>query len=245
MINSGKVKNYLLYAIGEIVLVVIGILIALQINNWNEETKDRKLEQTAYCKFLEDVNQDEGQLNELIKDNIERLSNNKELIVQLQEPHPLREKVSNLMQNTLSRLRFKFKSSQSAFEDLKSSGKLNIITDQGLKKELLNYYSRMEGYSEVSDIIAESSLEIRNKNTDFTDIGFQDLYYVKNELESSGIDISKLQSNSLPPERLRSRLLSEAIFHLNTNTRKKQIFKSMIDEILKIKKALRSKCEQR
>ena len=37
LFSEGKLKNYLLYAIGEIVLIVIGILIALQINNWNLE----------------------------------------------------------------------------------------------------------------------------------------------------------------------------------------------------------------
>ena len=37
MLSGGKVKNYLLYAVGEILLVVIGILFALQINNWNED----------------------------------------------------------------------------------------------------------------------------------------------------------------------------------------------------------------
>ena len=36
LISEGKTVNYLKYAIGEIVLVIIGILIALQINNWNE-----------------------------------------------------------------------------------------------------------------------------------------------------------------------------------------------------------------
>ena len=41
LLNEGKTGKYLKYAIGEIVLVVIGILIALQINNWNE---NRKLE---------------------------------------------------------------------------------------------------------------------------------------------------------------------------------------------------------
>ena len=39
MIKNNKVSKYFLYAIGEIVLVVIGILIALQINNWNEQRK--------------------------------------------------------------------------------------------------------------------------------------------------------------------------------------------------------------
>ena len=40
MLTENKFSKYLLYAIGEIILVVIGILIALQINNWNEEQKE-------------------------------------------------------------------------------------------------------------------------------------------------------------------------------------------------------------
>ena len=38
--------NYIKYAIGEIIPIVIGILLALQINNWNEENKDRKIERS-------------------------------------------------------------------------------------------------------------------------------------------------------------------------------------------------------
>lgn len=45
MINEGKTTKYFKYAIGEIVLVVIGILIALQINTWNENRKDNVEEQ--------------------------------------------------------------------------------------------------------------------------------------------------------------------------------------------------------
>jgi len=44
LLQEGKTANYLKYAIGEIVLVVIGILIALQINNWNEARKLKKVE---------------------------------------------------------------------------------------------------------------------------------------------------------------------------------------------------------
>ena len=44
LLTDNKFSKYLLYALGEIMLVVIGILIALQINNWNEERKQNHLE---------------------------------------------------------------------------------------------------------------------------------------------------------------------------------------------------------
>tara|TARA_R110002167_G_scaffold115853_20_gene290526 strand:+ start:822 stop:1598 length:777 start_codon:yes stop_codon:yes gene_type:complete len=53
-----KFSKYLLYAIGEIVLVVIGILIALQINNWNEKQKSDKKTQDYYVQLLDDLNSD-------------------------------------------------------------------------------------------------------------------------------------------------------------------------------------------
>ena len=52
--NQNKFVQYSRYAVGEIVLVVIGILIALQINNWNEERKSSKLE----IKILKELNND-------------------------------------------------------------------------------------------------------------------------------------------------------------------------------------------
>ena len=54
LINEGKTTKYLKYAIGEIVLVVIGILIALQINNWNEQRKQK----LNYLNILQTVKND-------------------------------------------------------------------------------------------------------------------------------------------------------------------------------------------
>ena len=42
LIDSGSARKYLLYAIGEVLLVMVGILLALQVNNWNEENKNAK-----------------------------------------------------------------------------------------------------------------------------------------------------------------------------------------------------------
>jgi uncharacterized protein DUF6090 len=48
LLSEGKTGKYFKYAIGEILLVVIGILIALQINNWNEQNKNTESELTNY-----------------------------------------------------------------------------------------------------------------------------------------------------------------------------------------------------
>ncbi len=58
LINEGKTTKYLKYAIGEIILVVIGILIALQINNWNENNKLENKKQDYYLQLLDDLNKD-------------------------------------------------------------------------------------------------------------------------------------------------------------------------------------------
>ena len=42
MLTENKFSNYLLYSVGEIILVVVGILIALQINNWNQDRIEHK-----------------------------------------------------------------------------------------------------------------------------------------------------------------------------------------------------------
>jgi len=63
LLTENKFSKYLLYAIGEIVLVVIGILIALQINNWNELRKANNREHSLYQNILIDLENEDVRLN--------------------------------------------------------------------------------------------------------------------------------------------------------------------------------------
>ena len=78
LISKNKFSSYLLYAIGEILLVVVGILIALQINNWNEERKDRHTEHQLLQAIQSNLEEDAENLKiskaryELTLKNIER-----------------------------------------------------------------------------------------------------------------------------------------------------------------------------
>jgi hypothetical protein len=241
--KAGKVKSYLLYAIGEIVLVVIGILIALQINTWNQAYEDRQLEKAYYCKLLEDVTQDEALLKKLNEEDQERIKWVNQSIHLLQQEKVNRTEVANAMRNSINLIRFNFKPSLSAFDDLKSSGKLGIFRDLELKKKLLNYYAVLTGYGDIQDIVADASLEsYLHPSKDFLQAGFPQIDFVKAELDTSIVDLSKLSENSLMPNHIREKLLNESILHLNSNARKKAVFKLMKAEILVIKALLEKKC---
>jgi len=58
LISEGKLTKYLKYAIGEIILVVIGILVALQINNWNIARKNTDAKRLYYAQILNDIKKD-------------------------------------------------------------------------------------------------------------------------------------------------------------------------------------------
>ncbi|MDF0718208.1 DUF6090 family protein [Muricauda sp. 334s03] len=74
LVDTNRVKKYLLYAIGEIILVVIGILLALQINNWNEKRKQTEIGYQYLTEMRYELQDDVAMLNRYInvlKKNIE------------------------------------------------------------------------------------------------------------------------------------------------------------------------------
>ena len=72
MLTENKFSKYLIYAIGEIFLVVIGILIALSINNWNDERKE-KIE----------ANKEHNNINKEFRNNLKNLDNTLKIIDEL------------------------------------------------------------------------------------------------------------------------------------------------------------------
>ena len=66
LMEQNKIRTYLLYAVGEILLVVIGILIALQINNWNEQRKEKQQEEIYLESLHQEMIQDTVRINRYI-----------------------------------------------------------------------------------------------------------------------------------------------------------------------------------
>ncbi|MFH4966570.1 DUF6090 family protein [Gaetbulibacter sp. M240] len=67
LLTENKFSKYLIYSLGEIVLVVIGISIALQINNWNENRKRENLKKQLFIELRARIMQDTVDFNTYIK----------------------------------------------------------------------------------------------------------------------------------------------------------------------------------
>ena len=65
-LSENKFSKYLIYAIGEIILVVIGILIALQINNWNESRKNKAFVSSYKKSLIENLKMDSLSINKTV-----------------------------------------------------------------------------------------------------------------------------------------------------------------------------------
>ena len=73
LMEQNKTSKYLKYAIGEIVLVVIGIMIALQINNWNQQRLENKEEQKALLNLKQDFEYNQYTLDSVSKKTIKNI----------------------------------------------------------------------------------------------------------------------------------------------------------------------------
>ena len=137
--DDNKPIKYLRYAIGEIVLVVIGILIALQINNWNTLKKEKQKE-IAYIKSLiNDINSDVIQSENILEDFKDTDANFDELLRELSN-----ENIFN-NSNKAFQLWFynfgipDFVSNDKTLELLKNSGGFELITNNEVLDAIWGY----------------------------------------------------------------------------------------------------------
>jgi hypothetical protein len=133
---SAKAGKYFKYAIGEIILVVIGILIALQLNNWNDVRKNKNYEQEILSLINQNLKNDSIALsNEYFK--AKEANNLTDRLIEQVATGNYGDSINVWMGKIIC---FEiFKSQSSAFEILKSKG-IEIISDNELQLALISYY---------------------------------------------------------------------------------------------------------
>lgn len=149
-LKEGKVINYLKYAAGEIVLVVIGILIALQVNNWNTARAERRSEHAYLIRLKEELNKNVASLafskalTQVRKDQVTLLLSVSDTssfsTAQKEKILESIEKVTWRSYMPISRI---------VYKELQSSGNMTLLQSNALREQLAAYYDEVDHWELV------------------------------------------------------------------------------------------------
>ena len=142
--DDNKLFKYSRYAIGEIVLVMVGILLALQVNNWNQDHNNKQLQNNYLKNFLLDLKTD----SLCIARNYETLNKEKKdglkLIKKLLDSQPscCQDSIKTAITNS-SFLGWAIHNvrSKATFNEIVSSGNLRLISNPNLRVAIMEYYA--------------------------------------------------------------------------------------------------------
>ena len=159
LVAEKKFSNYLLYGIGEIVLVVIGILIALQINSWKQEQDNRKSEVGYLQRFDRDLKTELINLDREIGDLNAQLSSLDSCLYYLSMKEiEKRESIAEGLRQ-LSQINNVIPT-RAAFTEFTASGDAKIIRNRELINKLYSYYELME--TTTSNLVGSNREYSRN-----------------------------------------------------------------------------------
>ena len=157
LIESGRVRRYLAYASGEILLVVIGILIAMQINNWNEDRKLSLALDSSLWEVREDLIQDTMELNRMIIIRKIDFEAQKKVIAVLEGNQPQ----TNTLYADLARvmLRRNVTLIRNGFDLINEIG-LSKLSNISLRNALVVYYNKNQ--VDVANEVSDDNYEFEN-----------------------------------------------------------------------------------
>ncbi len=143
LLSEGKIRKYFKYAIGEIILVVIGILIALWLNNLNTISQNKEKGDIMLLEIRENLISDTLLIGEISTFNAEKVSDiNKfmQIAAEKKISQELGEKMFQLLSEGKLFTNASFKSNSTGYKTLTSSGNIEIIDNTELRNQLTQYY---------------------------------------------------------------------------------------------------------
>lgn len=200
LLAESKISKYLLYAIGEIILVVIGILIALQINNSNELNKQRARE----VQFLKNLKSD------LIfeESELDRYTEIRESIVssaQIALEHFNGKPVENVQMFNYHTFNVgiwqEFQRNNNTFLELINSGNLTIISNDSIKNGLLNldlaYKTIISNRHHLRNDLEQYFYDPWFRTVDLDPLAKSFVFYARNGEFDKKLELSRAELNSL------------------------------------------------
>ncbi len=191
-LKESKIKKYLLYALGEIILVVIGILIALAINNNNIKRTIQKKEQTYLVGLMDEFTTSKLKLQELINVNKNNYEGARQIIsyVSNSKIQPDEEQFSLLLYNTFV-FDVSFNPNNSLLNEMMNSGSLKDISNPTLRIHLTNWISTMED-------IAKQENDLEQQREKILDLFRGNTQSIRTIFDLAGVSANELDIEPLP-----------------------------------------------
>ena len=161
--NSPRLERYILYAIGEILLVMVGILLALQVNNWNEWRKDREKEKVLLSQLHNEFVNNKVKLEKVVVSNLEKLKGIREIInlfpidintIDRETLHAYLTMDKDYQIGTAT-----FDPSNAIINAISSNASIDLISNDHLKHKILSWQAILEDYTEDERTIKQLSIE--------------------------------------------------------------------------------------
>jgi len=198
LLMENKTSKYFKYALGEIILVVIGILIALQINNWNQQRQNQQKEQSILRQIHKDFRSNKIQLDSIKLNNQEAIDGCNRIIALM----PFQKKKFEF--DTIAKYSSKvfsiktFNPSNGSVEALINSSTFDVISNDTLRnllvswKDVYNDYTEEEQYAR--DLQIWEILPFLRKNFDFNDINNEHNFKIMDKIEFQNLWFDKKNS---------------------------------------------------
>jgi len=165
LLIESKFSKYLLYAIGEIVLVVIGILIALQINNFNNSRQETKIERSYLLSLQTEYENNLEKINSSLQANKERVNAVEDMLT-LFDANVLDtisdKAISDILYSVFSG-DATYQPSKGVSTDIISSGNLNVIKNKKLRQRLASFESKLDFLKLMRNSITDLKSKLKNQ----------------------------------------------------------------------------------
>ncbi len=159
LIDQSKVSKYLLYAFGEIILVVIGILIALQINNWNQDRQNREREQMYLNGLMGDLNESQKELQRVFN-KTESIAKAVTALLKYESdtvPLPTAAVYDSLINDSFGYTIAM--TNEGTIEDIMGSGDLKVIRNDSLRRRIASWESGFKMIRERETLLRNEFLK--------------------------------------------------------------------------------------
>lgn len=228
---ENKTGKYFKYAIGEIILVVIGILIALGINNWNEHRKELEKEQNINNNLHEEFTQNLKLVNNIIA-KVEKVEDASFKLMEF-----MNMEIDETSVSTIDSLIFwaiehsTYNPSNNTYSEILNTGKIELIQNKTLKSKLFEWSRELENNRATFYIfekwIEEGILPYMSKNIALKNIdAYGDLAWKKQSKFESGV-------TNILKDREFENLIDNNIYHIVKIKREYKNLKRIIEAIIK------------